>query len=103
MTQCMLYQLQPCNVCPHNRLTYPSNPCLLQVVLLPVLAGAALNSAFPKQVAAVAPLCSLAAVAGISLICGSVVAQNAAAIAAAAPKLLAAVFALHAGALGRHS
>jgi BASS family bile acid:Na+ symporter len=69
----------------------------LQVVLLPVIAGAALNTAFPKQVTALGPLSALSAVVLIALICGSVMAQNAADVIAAGPKLLACVFALHAG------
>lgn len=69
----------------------------LEVVLAPVLVGAALNSAFPAQVATLAPLCALSAVVLIALICGSVMAQHAAAVMQAGPQLLAAVFALHAG------
>jgi predicted Na+-dependent transporter len=74
-------------------------PCcrLPQVVLLPVVAGAAVNTAFPKQVASLAPLSALSAVVLIALICGSVMAQNAAAVLAAGPQLLGAVAALHAG------
>ena len=78
----------------------PSTFCpsiALQVVLLPVIAGAALNTTFPKQVAALGPLSALSAVVLIALICGSVMAQNAADVIAAGPKLLACVFALHAG------
>jgi predicted Na+-dependent transporter len=69
----------------------------LQVVLLPVVVGAALNTAFPKQIARLAPLSALSAVVLIALICGSVMAQNAAAALQAGPQLLLAVFALHAG------
>ena len=52
-----------------------------------------------NQVAALAPLSALSAVVLIALICGSVVAQNAAAVRQAGPRLLAAIAALHAGAL----
>lgn len=51
----------------------------------------------PLQVAALAPLSALSAVVLIALICGSVMAQNAAAVMQAGPQLLAAVFVLHAG------
>ncbi|KAL4428699.1 hypothetical protein ABPG77_009805 [Micractinium sp. CCAP 211/92] len=68
----------------------------LQVVLLPVVLGAAINSAFPKQVAALAPLSALSAVVLIALICGRVMAENAAAVLQAGPQLLTSVFALHA-------
>lgn len=54
----------------------------------------------PPQVAALAPLSALSAVVLIALICGSVVAQNAAAVRQAGPRLLAAIALLHAGALG---
>uniref|UniRef100_A0A1D2A3A2 Uncharacterized protein n=1 Tax=Auxenochlorella protothecoides TaxID=3075 RepID=A0A1D2A3A2_AUXPR len=67
----------------------------LQVVLGPVLLGTALNSCFPRAVAAVAPACALSAVAVIALICGRVIAANAAAVLAAGPRLLLAVAALH--------
>lgn len=69
----------------------------LQVVLLPVVTGAAINQAFPSQVAKVAPLSALSAVLLIAFICGSVIAQNAAAVLNAGPRLLAAVAMLHAG------
>lgn len=69
----------------------------LQVVLAPVLAGAALNSAFPRAVGALAPLSALSAVVIIALICGSVIAQNSSAALAAGPRLLLALFLLHGG------
>lgn len=62
-----------------------------------MVVGAAINTAFPRQVAALAPLSALSAVVLIALICGSVVAQNAAAVLQAGPRLLAAIFVLHAG------
>lgn len=69
----------------------------VQVVLLPVMLGAALNQAFPKQVESLAPLAALSAVLLIAFICGSVIAQNAAAVLSAGPQLLGAVVTLHAG------
>ena len=69
----------------------------VQVVLLPVLLGAALNQTFPKQVERLAPISALSAVLLIAFICGSVIASNAAAVAAAGPKLLLAVALLHSG------
>lgn len=69
----------------------------LQVVLVPVVAGAALNQAFPKEVQACSPLAALSAVLLIAAICGSVIAQNAAAALEAGPRLLAAIAALHGG------
>ena len=69
----------------------------LQVVLLPVLAGAALNQAFPRQVGRLAPAAALSAVLLIAAICGSVIAANAGAALAAGPRMLGAVAALHAG------
>ena len=69
----------------------------VQVVLLPVLLGAALNQTFPKQVQKLAPLSALSAVLLIAAICGSVIAQNASAVAAAGSRLLLAVGILHAG------
>jgi BASS family bile acid:Na+ symporter len=69
----------------------------VQVVLLPVLLGAALNQTFPKQVERLAPLSALSAVLLIAAICGSVIAQNASAVASAGPRLLLAVAILHAG------
>ena len=64
----------------------PSPPSAPQVVLAPVLAGATINTLFAKQAAALAPLSGLSAVALISLICGSVLAANAAAVLAAGPR-----------------
>lgn len=69
----------------------------VQVVLFPVLLGAALNQTFPKQVESMAPLAALSAVLLIAFICGSVIAQNAAAVLSAGPQLLGAVVTLHAG------
>ena len=69
----------------------------VQVVLLPVVLGAALNQAFPKVVSKLAPASALSAVLLIAVICGSVISQNAAAVAAAGPRLLLAVATLHSG------
>ncbi|EFN59635.1 hypothetical protein CHLNCDRAFT_10632, partial [Chlorella variabilis] len=91
LTQLLLGTLVP------SEHTHISTVVAMQVVLVPVLLGAALNTAFPKQVAALAPLSALSAVVLIALICGSVMAQNAAAVMQAGPQLLAAVFVLHAG------
>ena len=54
-----------------------------------------------SQVEVLAPFSALSAVVLIALICGSVVAQNAAAVVQAGPKLLAAIFLLHAGEAGQ--
>jgi predicted Na+-dependent transporter len=75
----------------------PPLPALAQVVLLPVVAGAAINTAMPKAVARLGPLFSLTAVLLIALICGSVVGTHQAAVLQAGPRLLGAVAALHIG------
>jgi BASS family bile acid:Na+ symporter len=72
----------------------------VQVVLLPVVLGAALNQAFPKQVAGLTSLYSLTAVVLIALICGSAVATSASSILGAGFKMLSAVVLLHAGGFG---
>lgn len=69
----------------------------LQVVLLPVVLGAAINSAFPRQVEKLAPISALTAVVLIAVICGATIAQNSAAVLQAGPRLLAAVGVLHLG------
>lgn len=69
----------------------------VQVVLLPVIAGTALNQAFPEQVSRTAPLAALSAVILIALICGSVMAQSATSVLSAGHRLLGAVVTLHAG------
>jgi bile acid:Na+ symporter, BASS family len=69
----------------------------LQVVLLPVLLGAALNQSFPRQVERLAPLSALSAVLLVATICGSVISQNASAVMGVGPRLLGAIVALHAG------
>lgn len=68
-----------------------------QVVLTPVVLGAVLNGFFPRAMQRIAPFAALVAVFTIALICGSVVAANAAAIPSAGGPLLLAVICLHSG------
>ncbi|MFM9058460.1 MAG: bile acid:sodium symporter family protein [Planctomycetaceae bacterium] len=68
----------------------------LTVVVLPVAAGVALNRLAPRVVLGVAPAAPLVSVLTIALICGSAIAQNAAAVRASGPRLLLAVGLLHA-------
>ena len=70
-----------------------------QVVLVPVVLGAALNQKFPKVVIRTAPFAPLVAVIAVVLIVASVMAQNAAAVTLAGPKLVGAIIALHTGTL----
>ena len=70
---------------------------LCQVVLVPVVLGAALNQNFPKAVTRTAPFAPLVAVIAVVLIVASVMAQNAAAVTLAGPKLIGAIIALHSG------
>jgi len=72
----------------------------LQVVVAPVAAGVALNRFLPGLVRAVQPVAPLASVITIALVVGSVIAQNAATVRASGPRLLAAVFLLHAAGFG---
>jgi BASS family bile acid:Na+ symporter len=67
-----------------------------QVVILPVAVGVALNRFMPRVVGFVRPVAPLVSVLVISLICGSIIAQNAAAVREAGPQLLAAIALLHA-------
>lgn len=69
----------------------------LQVVLVPVILGAALNQFFPRAVKQTAPFAPLVAVIAVVLILGSVMAQNAAAVTLAGPRLVGAIITLHAG------
>jgi len=69
----------------------------LQVILLPVAAGLALNQLAPRAVAAVLPAAPLISVAAIVLICASIIAQSADALVASGLQLIGAVFMLHAG------
>ncbi len=68
----------------------------LQVVVLPVAAGVAINRWLPRVVRAVLPVAPLVSVITIALVCASVIGQNAATIRATGPRLLAAVVLLHA-------
>jgi BASS family bile acid:Na+ symporter len=69
----------------------------LQVVVLPVLAGVAINRCFPRAVRSVLPVAPLVSALTVALICASIIGQSAAAIRASAGVLLLAVFLLHAG------
>lgn len=72
----------------------------LQVILLPVAAGLALNHLAPRAVARVLPAAPLVSVAAIVLICASIIAQSADALLASGFQLAGAVFLLHAGGFG---
>jgi BASS family bile acid:Na+ symporter len=67
----------------------------LQVVVLPIAAGVAANRLAPRAVRAVLPVAPLVSVVAIALVCASIIGQNAAAVRAAGPRLLAAVATLH--------
>jgi BASS family bile acid:Na+ symporter len=69
----------------------------VQVVLLPVMAGVALNRFAPRVVAATSSWAPLASVLGITLIVASIVGQNATAVKTSGGILLLAVVLLHAG------
>ena len=68
----------------------------LQVVVLPVAAGVAINRFAPRVVDRVLPVAPLVSVVMIALVCASIVGQNAAAIRTSGLRLLAAVAAVHA-------
>jgi len=72
----------------------------LQVVVLPVAAGVAINRFLPGVVRAVLPVAPLVSVITIALVCASVIGQNAAAVMESGPRLLAAVVLLHATGFG---
>jgi BASS family bile acid:Na+ symporter len=67
----------------------------LQVVVLPVAAGVAVNRWLPGAVRAVLPVAPLASVITIALVCASVIAKNAAAVRESGPQLVGAVILLH--------
>lgn len=69
----------------------------VQVVLLPVAAGLALNTAAPRAVERVLPIAPLLSIAAIVMICASIVAQSADALVTSGLQLVGAVFTLHAG------
>jgi BASS family bile acid:Na+ symporter len=68
----------------------------LQVVVLPVAAGVAINRFLPRVVRAVMPVAPLVSVMTIALVCASIIGQNAAAVRSSGPRLLLAVVLLHA-------
>ena len=67
----------------------------VQVVVLPVAAGVAINRCLPCVVRNVQPAAPLVSVVAIALVCASIIGQNAAAVRDSGPELLAAVFSLH--------
>lgn len=72
----------------------------LQVVVLPVLAGVAINRFFPRVVRPVLPVAPLVSALTVALICASIIGQSATAIRASAGVLLTAVLLLHVGGFG---
>ena len=68
----------------------------LQVVVLPVAAGVAINRWLPGVVRTVMPVAPLVSVLTIALVCASIIGQNAAAVTASGPRLLGAVVLVHA-------
>jgi BASS family bile acid:Na+ symporter len=72
----------------------------LQVVVLPVAAGVAINRFLPRVVKGVLPVAPLVSVVMIALVCASIVGQNAAAIRTSGLRLLAAVAVVHAVGFG---
>lgn len=69
----------------------------VQAVVLPVLAGAALQAAFPAAAARMRLLSTLATAALLAVTCGGYVAHGGGAVVHAWPALAFAVLALHAG------
>lgn len=69
----------------------------LQIVLIPVLVGCALNQSFPRTMAKMAPFSAFGAVILIAVLCGRIMADNSASLLSAGWSLLCSVFALHAG------
>jgi len=67
----------------------------LEVVVLPVVAGVAINRWLPGVVRTVLPVAPLVSVATIALVCASIIGQNAAAVRESGPRLLGAVVAVH--------
>jgi BASS family bile acid:Na+ symporter len=67
----------------------------LQVVVLPVAAGVAINRWLPGVVRTVMPVAPLVSVLTIALVCASIIGQNAAAVTASGPRLLGAVVLVH--------
>ncbi len=69
----------------------------VQVVILPVVAGAFLKARFPRACDRLLPIAPLVAILAIILIAGSVIAGNRAQVIDAGARLLLAVLCLHAG------
>ncbi|MEW6305822.1 MAG: bile acid:sodium symporter family protein [Verrucomicrobiota bacterium] len=69
----------------------------VQVVLLPVLIGLAVNQFAPRAVKFVLPVAPLVSVITIALICSAIIGQSAEAVKQSGLTLLSAVFLLHAG------
>ena len=69
----------------------------VQVVLLPVICGAALHHFAPRTIEKIIPYCPPIAVLAVVLICSSIVGQSAGPIRESGLKILAAVATLHAG------
>lgn len=67
----------------------------LQVVVVPVVVGVAVNRTIPRLVAVVLPVAPVVAVAAIALICASIIGENRAAVLGAGVQLLLAVGLLH--------
>ncbi|XP_020272787.1 probable sodium/metabolite cotransporter BASS1, chloroplastic [Asparagus officinalis] len=67
----------------------------VQVVLAPVLVGAALNQYCNDLVELISPLMPFIAVATVAILCGSAIAQNASAIFTSGFQVVVSVFALH--------
>ena len=68
---------------------------MVRIVLLPLVLGVTLHHLFPKMVAVVLPVGPLVAVAGISLICASIIGSSAEAVLSSGPRVLGAVVLLH--------
>lgn len=68
----------------------------LQVVLLPVLAGALLNQYFERMVKFVSPLMAPIAVGTVAILCGNAIAQSASAILMSGRQVVLAASFLHA-------
>jgi BASS family bile acid:Na+ symporter len=72
----------------------------VKVVLAPLVLGLALNHSFPRAVRVALPVAPLVSVVFITLICASVIGQQAANIRDSGGRLLLGVFLLHAGGFG---
>ncbi len=72
----------------------------LQVVIIPVAIGVALNRWAPRAVVRVLPAAPLVSVLAIALICGSIIGQNAQDVRESGLTLLAAIVLLHATGFG---